>query len=338
LLYAGSTFFCDYKEKWFHPIRWLVQAKKVTNLNQGHEPIGSSSSLIIIGTSESSCKSIESKSIERSRNNEVVQWISNHVPTHTKPLTDEDFGHYLAGLIDGDGWFIERGVRIVFNALDASLAYYIKRRLGYGSVSKVKSKNAVLLTICKREALEKVINLVNGKLRIQNKIDAVREHLLNVYKTPLEIKEELHINTSSDLNNHWLAGFIDADGSFQIKVLDRVTPETGGKRIEVRLYLQIDQKTRLLLDLIKENFGGNIGHRSSQATYYYNSTSFNSARLFIKYLDQYHLLSSKHINYLKWRKAYILVQSRKHLTPEGQEKIKRLKSSMNNYSKETLDL
>lgn len=148
-------------------------------------------------------------------------------------------------------------MRIVFNALDASLAYYIKRRLGYGSVRKVKSKNAVLLTICKREGLEKVINLVNGKLRIQNKIDAIDKHILNVYKNPLEIKEELHINTTSDLNNHWLAGFTDADGSFQIKVLDRVNPN-GSKRIEVRLYLLLDQRTRLLLDLIKENFGGNI--------------------------------------------------------------------------------
>jgi len=49
------------------------------------------------------------------------------------------------------------------------------------------------------------------------------------------------------------------------------------------------------------------------------------------------MLSSKYLNYLKWRKAYILVQSKKHLTPEGKNKIFKLQISMNSYSKETLD-
>jgi hypothetical protein len=44
------------------------------------------------------------------------------------------------------------------------------------------------------------------------------------------------------------------------------------------------------------------------------------------------MLSTKHINYLKWRKAYILVQSRDHLTEQGLTKIKRLKFTMNRLS------
>ena len=121
--------------------------------------------------------------------------------------------------------------------------------------------------------------------------------------------------------------------------MERKTPK-GTSYVEIRLYMQLDQKTRLLLDLIKDKFGGNIGHsnRGSQDTYYYNSTSYGSAKKFIEYLDGYHLLSSKHLNYLKWRKAYILVQTREHLTEKGQMKIKKLKSSMNSFSKETLDL
>jgi len=125
---------------------------------------------------------------------------------------------------------------IAFNYLDASLAYYIKRRLNYGSVKKVKNKNAVVFVIHNREGLDKIINLVNGKLRIQYKIDDIEKQILNVYKTPLEIKEKLHINTSSDLNNYWLAGFIDADGSFQIKILNRVNSKLNTS-IEIRLYL-----------------------------------------------------------------------------------------------------
>jgi hypothetical protein len=119
--------------------------------------------------------------------------------------------------------------------------------------------------------------------------------------------------------------------------LERVKP-SGGIRLEIRLNLQVDQKTRVLLDLIKDKLGGNIGYRKSQDTYYYSSTSFGSAKKVINYLDKYHMLSSKHINYIKWRKVYQLVQEKKHLTPEGQARILKIKSSMNSFSKETLDL
>jgi len=50
---------------------------------------------------------------------------------------------------------------------------------------------------------------------------------------------------------------------------------------------------------MKKYFGGNIGYRKTQDTYYYGSTSFGSAKKVIEYFDNFHLLSSKHVNYLK---------------------------------------
>jgi hypothetical protein len=52
----------------------------------------------------------------------------------------------------------------------------------------------------------------------------------------------------------------------------------------------------------------------------------------IKYFDRYFLQSTKHINFLKWRKAYILIQNKKHLTEPGLEKICKLKNTMNRLS------
>jgi hypothetical protein len=74
--------------------------------------------------------------------------------------------------------------------------------------------------------------------------------------------------------------------------MDRLKPE-------IRLNFQIDQKDNYILLLIKEVFGGNIGYRKNQDTYYYGSTSFGSAKKVIKYFDRFNLQSSKHINYLK---------------------------------------
>ena len=57
--------------------------------------------------------------------------VSVHVPIHSKPLTDNDFSHYLAGLIDGDGHFSKtQQLVITFSSPDAFLIYYLMERLG----------------------------------------------------------------------------------------------------------------------------------------------------------------------------------------------------------------
>jgi hypothetical protein len=58
----------------------------------------------------------------------------------------------------------------------------------------------------------------------------------------------------------------------------------------------------------------------------------------LTYFDKYHLLSSKHLNYIKFRKVYELIQTKAHLTPGGLNKIYRIKNSMNTRSNESLGL
>ena len=270
---------------------------------------------------------------EIAESTEKIKSISVHVPTHLKPSTDKEFGHYLAGLIDGDGHFsVQQQLVITFYSLDTSLAYYIKSRLGYGSIKKIKNKNAVILVICARKGIEKVINYINGKIRTENKFNQINKNILN-HKNYLEYSKTItfKLNLDTNLENHWLAGFSDADASFQIKVINRKDKPCT----EIRLNFQIDQKKKEILILIKDFLGGNIGYRQSQDTYYYGSTSFGAAKRVINYFDNYHLLSSKHINYLKWRKAYIIIQNKDHLNKTGIEKIIKLKNTMNRFNLST---
>jgi len=137
-----------------------------------------------------------------------------------------------------------------------------------------------------------------------------------------ELKNRLNfiLNYDKDLNNHWLAGFTDADASFQIKIIDR------NNKIEVRL--NFHQKKDNILLLIKDC--GNIGYSKTQDNYYYGSTSFGSARNVIN--DKYHLLSSKHVNYL--RKVYLIIQN--HLNKNGIKRIIKIKNTMNNLNNTTV--
>jgi len=122
------------------------------------------------------------------------------------------------------------------------------------------------------------------------------------------------------------------DASFQIKILNRnlcSKPRTGkSKKVEIRLNFQIDQKKDVLLLLIKFFLGGIIGYRNLLDNYTYNSDSYGSARKIIKYFDSYQLLSHKYIDFLRWRKTYVLLQMENGLTDKDKMRIKNFASKL----------
>lgn len=151
------------------------------------------------------------------------------------------------------------------------------------------------------------------------------------------------MNTYTDFNNHWLAGFIDSDGSFQIKIrMSSNNPNCSrSKKPEVRLKLQIAQKQREILDAIRLFLAGPtkkgvyIGERmqkskngSELTTYYLETTSFSAFKRVANYIDHYPLISYKRLKYMWIRKAYLIVQSKDHINPEGLKKIQEFKEKM----------
>jgi len=206
----------------------------------------------------------------------------------------------LAGLIDGDGYIDKYTIKITFYILDLPLAIYLTKVLGFGSIYKVKDKNAYDLRINSIIGFIKILKLINGKLRNPKKLNQILRLIeTNKGKTYFSEFKDFKLNTSNNLDNYWLAGFSDADASFQIKILNRRIKNKTVKRTEIRLGFQVDQKTSYLLELIKEYLGGSIGYRKKQDTYYYSSVSFKNAQKVVNYFDKYNLLSSKHLNYLK---------------------------------------
>ena len=311
LLYAGTALLKSFK--------YSIEHNTVKKLKQKSKSAGN-----ILNITDGTSETLRDEIVVDS---EHVKAISEHVSKHLKPLNGEQLGHYLAGLIDGDGHFSKvQQLVITFSSFDAFLAYYIKKELVCGAVKKIKNKNAYLLIISNKEGMLNVLNLINGKLRTEHRFNQVINNVLNHTRyNKLNIK--FFMNSSNDFNNHWLSGFSDADASFQIKIINRITIN----KPEIILNYQIDQKKDLPLKIIKDHLGGNIGYRKSQDTYYYNSTSFGSAKKVIKYFDRFNLQSRKHVSYLKWRKVYILIQNKEHLTEKGLTKILKIKSLINHY-------
>jgi hypothetical protein len=192
LLFSGTTSLFSFK---YSLLNDIVKKLKQRSVSAGN--------ILQNGTSET----LRNKTVVIEENvltKENVKPISIHVPKHLKPLNDNQFGHYLAGLIDGNGHFSSKQqLVIVFHSLDVSLAYFIKKRLGFGTVKKVKNKNVFILVIAARKGLEKVINLINGKIRTESKFSQITNNILsqgnyNEFRKNINFK----FNLDTDLKNH----------------------------------------------------------------------------------------------------------------------------------------
>jgi len=245
--------------------------------------------------------------------------ISKHVSKHESNLTDDEFGWFLTGLIEGDGWFGYKQLYIIFAEEDVSLAYYLKKRIGYGNVYKIKDKKAVRYICKKSEGLLYILSLINGKLISNQKYDQLVKHNYSgIFNIDLiaPLKE-------LSLDNYWLTGFTQADGCFHISIAKSKTHKTG---FSVRLEYSLKQNDKLPLELLLEKC--KLGNLSQYHTgiWCYKSTGFKTAHFLINYFDTYNLFAGKYVSYLKFRKVYIMITQGKHLEEKGIMKIRSIAS------------
>jgi hypothetical protein len=247
--------------------------------------------------------------------------ISDHVSnSKTKNnFNDENFGYFLAGLIEGDGWFGYKNLHINFHESDVSLAYLIKKRIGYGSIYKIKNKHAIRY-ICKHsQGLLKILNLINGKFLSNLKYDQLIKHN---YPTLLKLILLPPLNSIS-LDNYWLAGFTQADGCFHIALTKSKTHKTG---VSVKLEFSLKQNDHIPLSLLYNKLKmGNLSQYST-GIWCYKSSGYKTAYHLIEYFDKFKLFDGKYIQYIKFRKVYIMITKGLHLENNGIKKIISIKS------------
>ena len=247
----------------------------------------------------------------------MTKTLSIHRPTKKIYSSYFLFSHYLAGLIDGDGHISKIGqIIICFNEKDLENAYFIKNQIGYGKIRKIKNKKAYNYIVSNSKGISYISSLIKDKIKDPNKIDQFNNRLYPKY-----ISFKTLNDSTINWNTPWFSGFCESNGYFRIYILNK----------EIRLLCQIDQKTNILLKQVQNNFGGYIGYRKDQDTYYYSSVSYKNIFKIIKYFDQYSLQSKRYyLKYFFLRKSLILIQNKEHLKDEGFLKIKKYKVKMEN--------
>ena len=128
----------------------------------------------------------------------------------------------------------------------------------------------------------------------------------------------------------WLAGFTTGEGCFLIRIFNSSSSRLG---LRVQLRFQITQHCRdkILMDnIVKYLDCGYISIRNDIVDFYVTNYT-DIAEKIIPFFAKYSILGVKMENYNDFKLAATLFQNKEHLTEEGLEKIKVIKSNMNSY-------
>jgi hypothetical protein len=276
----------------------------------------------------------------------------------------ENFGYYLAGLLEGDGHISipDAGYalfqnskstrvfnpRIVFTSHINNLGLYafIQSELGNIGRFQLTAGNTIRYVIGDLKGIQLLINLMHGKFRTpKNQTFNNLIKIVNV-KCSLNIPESL-LDNSDFRNNSWLTGFTDSDGHFGIKYVEgracwgfasaaksgdmkraRSEHVTLKYRLDQRAY---DKPTSLSMLPFMEKLAIFLDcpvktyvNKKESEVLSLTVSAIGKLEPLVNYFDKYPVIGEKLNNYMKWRIVYDMIVAKEHLTLEGRLKIKSL--------------
>lgn len=241
---------------------------------------------------------------------------------HQKNKKNKKFQEWLIGFTEGDGSFIVSKGKVYFDITqsisDIQVLYYIKKQQGFGKVllREESHRRVGVFYITSKENFRRLICLFNGNLCSDYKRNQF-SNWLSVYNK--QYNEDIPLKICSvipTLNNGWLSGIIDAEGSFSARIRECKTYKLGKSP---HLSLSIYHKEPMILDQIKNLFNPRLktGYDKSWQGYRIIISSFKKQNIIRQYLTNYKLKTRKQISFLKFSNILKRILNKQHLETKG---------------------
>lgn len=278
--------------------------------------------------------------------NLLVNWrrsVSSFVPGRSAAPQSESQGHYQTGQWESNGHiYIPKTIQspkgyiykpqfcITFHELNKPLVLKLQSLFG-GSIRH--RSHAQDLRINSIKGLCNIVTILNGKQRTPK--DFQFKGQINWLNARGHKFTYLGLASDSLLSNPWFAGFMDADGSFDIQIVrswGRVNP-----KVRVR-FRQIQRKEinlisyYAIMNQIKEEFKLNqdiVTNRCERELIVLTSNSQLKLIILNLYFKSFSQFTFKRFDYLDWSTAYEYMRKGQHLTKEGLSKVYNLRARMN---------
>lgn len=189
------------------------------------------------------------------------------------------FYNWLAGLIDGDGYFgISKNkyisCEITLKTSEYNALAKIKTKFG-GSITKRIGTNAVRWRLHNNKGIIKLVHALNGRI-----LNPVRKSQFEKVCKLLNIEAKQNYSIRDIVLNGWFTGFFEAEGCFYIN------------RNTFVMSIAIGQKNRYLLDIITKVFEiGTVYYDSSWNGFCWYINSKNNLEHILNHFKQVPFLS-----------------------------------------------
>lgn len=132
-----------------------------------------------------------------------------------------------------------------------------------------------------------------------------------------------------NLQTQWIVGFVDGEGCFHVGINPHKTMKCGYQVLPEFVVTQHKRDIKVLYAL-KTYFNCGVVRRNHGDRYCYRVRGLEHLQEYIiPFFEKHKLLTTKRMNFEKFRKILLLMQRKEHLTLEGIQKIRLVQQSMN---------
>ena len=131
------------------------------------------------------------------------------------------------------------------------------------------------------------------------------------------------------LEPQWIVGFVDGEGCFHVGV-NKHADMTAGYQVLPEFTVVQHERDAQALHALKAHFGCGVvrSNHGDRMAYRVRSKEHLLERI-IPFFEKHQLKTKKRADFQKFRKIVRMMGENRHLTSEGIEEIRRIKSQMN---------
>lgn len=255
-------------------------------------------------------------------------------------LLSPDFISWFIGFMEGDGSFtMGKNLEIVITQQEKEVLYKIVEELQIGSVVlQSKKLNYYRWIVRKEREIYLLCLLFNGNLVLLRRLIKFNIFLNKLNEKLLKNKQLIIVLLFYckllSINNYWLSGFTDAEGSFSISILSN---STNAYRVRYIISQKWDYN-KLILEEINKEFSkynnntllGKVVLHSIDNNFELRINGLKNCKFLFNYFDKFLLLSKKNESYNKWKNIISMIEKGDHLDLIKRIEIKKLCKKINN--------
>ena len=130
------------------------------------------------------------------------------------------------------------------------------------------------------------------------------------------------------INPWFFTGFTDGEGCFYVSITLRKDRKFGWQ-VDQRYLINIHVKDKPLLEDVKNCLRVGKIYKSGLNTVQLQVRSIKELKVILEHFDKYPLITKKRADFELFKRVFILIKNKEHLTLEGLHKIVALKAAMN---------